>query len=256
MEFLTANGKTKQKHPILFLHGAYCGSWVWKEHFLKYFSDQGYDCYTLDFEEENSLFTMNQTTLNTYITQVLNAINQIGQVPIVVSHSMGSAVIQKLYKKRKLDFPAWVLMTPAPPRNLHESSQEMLMNNPTLFSQMYMLQMLGKNFVSPTLAKHALFADDFDDKIAESYLPNIKSMSNSVIFDAMTLNISDEDLKVSFPVLLQAAKHDKLITSKNLQVTEKTYNIKANYYDSGHAIMLDKEWNKSADDILEFLKNV
>jgi pimeloyl-ACP methyl ester carboxylesterase len=253
MEFLSANAKLKQKKPILFLHGAYCDSWVWKEYFLEYFSEQGYDCYTLDFKAEDTLFTMNPTTLNTYVSQVLNAINQIGEVPIIVAHSMGAAVMQKLYKSRKLDFPAWILMTPAPARNMHEASQEMLFKNPHLFSQMYLLQMLGSSFVDPSLAKHALFSDDFSEEQAKSYLPHIKNMPNSLIFDVMTLNISDDDLKVDFPVLVQAAKGDRLLSSNNIKTVETTFNTTAKYYESGHALMLDKSWKEVADDIHEFL---
>lgn len=257
MEFLSANAKLKQKNPILFLHGAYCDSWVWKEYFLDYFSEQGYDCYTLDFKDEDTLLTMNPTTLNTYASQVLNAINQIGEVPIIVAHSMGAAVMQKLFKSRKLDFPAWILMTPAPARNMYEASQEMLFKNPHLFSQMYLLQMLGSAFVDPGLAKHALFSDDFSDEKAKSYLPHIKSMPNSLIFDVMTLNIDDADLKADFPVFIQAAKHDRLLTSANIELVEKTFNTKAKYYNSGHALMLDNSWEEVADDINEFiLKNV
>lgn len=253
MEYLSANTLVKQEHPILFLHGAYCDSWVWKEHFLEHFSEQGFDCYTLDFEIEQSLFTMCPTTLATYVNQVLMAIKKIGQTPIIVGHSMAGAVMQKLYQQHKIEFPAWVLMTPAPARNFHESSQDMLMHNPMLFSQMYMLQMLGKQFVSPTLAKHALFSDEFDDKKAEEYIPLVKGMPNTVVADIMMMNIPDRDLQVKFPVLLQAAKQDKLISDKNIQTLEKTFGIKAKYYNSGHALMLDTQWQAVAADITEFI---
>tara|TARA_Y100001960_G_scaffold43525_1_gene43121 strand:+ start:3014 stop:3790 length:777 start_codon:yes stop_codon:yes gene_type:complete len=257
MEFLSANTLLKQDHPILFLHGAYCDSWVWQENFLEYFTSKGFDCYTVDFEVEQSLFTMCPTTLATYVNQVLDAIKKIGKTPIIVGHSMAGAVMQKLYQQHQIEFPAWILMTPAPARNFHESSQEMLMNNPMLFSQMYMLQMLGKNFVSPTLAKHALFSKEFDDKKAESYIPLVKGMPNTVVADIMMMNIPDRDLQVNFPVLLQAATQDNLISDKNIKTVEKTFGIKAKYYESGHAIMLDNQWQESADDIVEFIeKNV
>jgi len=253
MEYIAGNGSKKQKHPMLFLHGAYCDSRVWKEYFVGYFVEQGFDCYIMDFKPEDTIFTMRPTTINSYVSQVLKAINEIGETPVVVAHSMAAAVMQKLYQKRKLEFPAWVLMTPAPPRNFYESSQEMLMNNPTLFSQMYMLQMLGQNFVSPSLAKQALFSDEFDEKKAQSYMAMGRNMPSSLIFDIMTLNIPDEDLKVDFPVMIQAAKQDRLISANNLKIIEKTFNTKAKFYNSGHAIMLDNDWQKSARDIVKFV---
>lgn len=256
MKYFPTRNKNKQKYPLLFLHGAYCDSIVWKENFLDYFVDAGFDCYILDFKVEDTVFTIFPTTLNTYVEQVVKAIEQIGTTPILIGHSMAGAVMQKLYKTKKMEFPAWVLLTPAPPRDFYESSPEMLFDNPVLFSQMYLLQMLGTNFVSPSLVKLALFADDFDEKKAFSYISKFKPMPSSLIFDVLTLNIKDEDLKVNFPVLLQAAKYDKLVSEKNIKMIENTYNIKAKYYNSGHAIMLDKDWEKAAKDIEDFISNL
>jgi len=254
MKFTSAKSQTKQHKPVLFLHGAYCDSFVWDEYYIKYFSEKGFDCYSVDFENEESLFTLNPTTINTYVNQVLDCIKKIGEPPIIVAHSMGAAVVQKLYAKHKIDFPAWILMTPTPPRGYGMSSQMMMLTDPTLFNQMYLLQMLGKSFVDPGLAKHVLFAEDFDDKKAESYLHNIKSMPHSLVYDVMTMVISDKDLKVDFPVMLQAADYDKLVTRADVETVENTYDIKANYYDSGHALMLDKSWKVAADDAIAFIE--
>lgn len=259
MEYLSAkslDNLTKHKHPILFLHGAYCDSWVYKEHFLEYFSNQGFDCYTLDFQTEASFSLLSPITLQTYVDQVLEAIDEIGVVPIIVAHSMAGAVIQKLYQKHKIKFPAWVLIAPAPARNFYESSQNMLINNTSLFSQMYMFQLFGKNFASDTLVKQAMFSDSFDEKKANSYIDYVKTMPNSLVFDILTTNIPDKDLQVKFPILLQAAKQDRLISAKCISLIEKTYNIKAIYYNSGHAIMLDNQWQKSADDIIKFINKL
>src|SRR5690349_18737071 len=33
--------------PILFLHGAFAGAWIWAEHFLPFFAAAGYPAYAL-----------------------------------------------------------------------------------------------------------------------------------------------------------------------------------------------------------------
>lgn len=163
--------------------------------------------------------------------------------------------MNRLYQKTKMNFPGWVQMAPVPPRNFHSSSTQMLLSDPILFSQMYLLQMLGKSFVSPNLAKHALFSDEFDDKKAYAYLQNIKSTPNSVIFDVMLTCIPKSDLQVDFPVLLQAGKHDRLVSSSNIDTTADTFNVKPKYYNSGHALMADNAWQEVADDIVEWIEN-
>ena len=255
MEFLSANINKKQKHPILFLHGAYCDDWIWQENYMKFFADQGFDCYSLNFENNSSMFDM--VTLDTLVKKVLESIDEIGSQPIIIGHSMAGAVLAKLYESIKIPSPAWILMAPAPPRNFYVSSQELLMNNPMLFSQMYILQMLGKCFVSPKLAKYALFSEDFNDEEAQTFIHKIKPMSNHLSIEIMSLHIDDSKLKTDFPVLLQAAKQDKLISHRNIELTENTFNVKAKWYDCGHAIMLDHKWQEAAQDTVDWInKNV
>ena len=33
----------KGKPPLLFIHGSYCGAWIWERHFLPAFAKAGYN---------------------------------------------------------------------------------------------------------------------------------------------------------------------------------------------------------------------
>ncbi len=39
-------GKTRAT-PLLFVHGAYGGAWIWDQHFLPYFAENGYAAHAL-----------------------------------------------------------------------------------------------------------------------------------------------------------------------------------------------------------------
>ena len=43
LEVLTA-GKPSDRPPLLFVHGSFCGAWIWAEHFLPFFAEAGWEC--------------------------------------------------------------------------------------------------------------------------------------------------------------------------------------------------------------------
>ena len=40
-------GKSVQNPPLVFIHGSYHAAWCWAEHWLPFFSTNGFDCYAV-----------------------------------------------------------------------------------------------------------------------------------------------------------------------------------------------------------------
>lgn len=38
---------SRRRPPLLFVHGAFCGAWIWNEHFLPHFADRGWEAYAV-----------------------------------------------------------------------------------------------------------------------------------------------------------------------------------------------------------------
>ncbi len=69
------------KPPLLFLHGAFSGAWVWAEHVLGFMADRGYAAYALSFRghgRSEGRGDLDRHGLADYADDVRTAIRSIG----------------------------------------------------------------------------------------------------------------------------------------------------------------------------------
>jgi len=236
-----------KRTPVLFLNGAYCNSKIWEENYLDYYLENGFNCYTLDYENHS------KATIDDYVQQVLACIEQIGEVPVIVAHSMGAGVIQKLYAEHKVEFPAWVLMAPIPPRGYRNTVNAIGATSLSLSVGLCKMQTFGKKYASEETLKYVLFSSKYDDRSVKPYVDMICDMPASVAKSANNLHIENEDLQVGFPVFLQAAKRDVLVSETCMNTCRATYKVPVTQYNCGHAIMLDHQWERAAKDSVKFI---
>ena len=59
--------------PLLFVHGAFCGAWIWQEHFLDWFAARGYDAYAVSLRghgNSGSLNDLQRAGMNDFVEDV------------------------------------------------------------------------------------------------------------------------------------------------------------------------------------------
>src|SRR5262245_40676625 len=101
--------------PLLFIHGAWHAAWCWDEHFLPYFAEHGYCAYALSLRGHGASDGRQHlpwARFRDYLEDVEQVINQLEALPVVIGHSIGGFLIQKLMNTYKL--PAAVLLAPSP----------------------------------------------------------------------------------------------------------------------------------------------
>ena len=91
-----ANGR---KPPLLFVHGGYSDSWCWDAFFLPWFARQGYAAHAVSLRGHGGsagaemLFIAG---LDDYAADVERAVAQLPSPPVLIGHSMGAAVVERL----------------------------------------------------------------------------------------------------------------------------------------------------------------
>ncbi len=104
------------KRPLLFVHGWWGGAWVW-DLYREAFSALGYESTALNLSGAmgNQDLAIGKITMAVQLDELRRAVAEIGS-PVLIGHSFGGLLIQKLLEEQ--DLPAAVLVCPAPPRGV------------------------------------------------------------------------------------------------------------------------------------------
>jgi pimeloyl-ACP methyl ester carboxylesterase len=124
-----------KKPPVVMIHGAFTGPWVWGG-FTRKFKDAGYKVHApclRHHEDDAPSDPLAQVSLADYAADLEAFLDELGTPAILVGHSMGGLLAQMLAAKKKVH--ALVLLAPSapwgvPPSTLFEiaSAQAMLLN--------------------------------------------------------------------------------------------------------------------------------
>jgi non-heme chloroperoxidase len=246
-------GKTSHATPVLFVHGAFAGAWVWDEHFLPYFAKQGYHAHALSLRGHGTSFGhehLDAHSVHDYVDDLATVVTDLGVAPILIGHSMGGFVVQKYLERHPV--PATVLMCSVPPQGLVAAQFSMLFQKPGLMVELNRL--LGGEDVSLDILRESLFAQDIPQATLERYYRKMQPESQRAIWDMSIFSLPMLNRMHRPPMLVLGAEHDNLMPAFLVQSTAQTYGVPSKIFKGlGHGVMLEKDWQHVADTVLEWL---
>lgn len=249
-------GKAKSKNPIVFVHGAYTGAWCWNEHFLTWFADQGFETISFSLRGHGGSggrALRSLASIDDYVEDLEEIVETLGKKPILIGHSMGGYVIQKYLERHTAE--AAILLASVPPEGLLASNAMMAMAQPDLFFQMFWLQAIGPHTLLRERLGRAMLSPDIAEDEGMIYFGRLETESHRALMDMMGANpvfLSSTEVP---SMLVLGARNDEIIQSELIHRTARRYN--ADYAlidDIAHAMMLDKNWEKVAETILQWLE--
>ena len=88
---------SEKRAPLLFVHGAYTGSWMWSK-YVPHFVKDGWKCYVMNlrghYKSRSVDFT--KVTFEDYLEDIKEMISVCGEAPIIISFSLGGILCQKV----------------------------------------------------------------------------------------------------------------------------------------------------------------
>ena len=144
-----ANGNAR-KPPLLFVHGGYCDAWCWAPHFLPWFAERGYAAHALSLRGHGASGgheTMFVTGLDDYAADVERVAATLPSPPVLIGHSMGAAIVERLLATGPVRAAA--LLSPVPPTGLLPMAARLAAEQPE-----YLLQL--SQFDPARLTAHVL----------------------------------------------------------------------------------------------------
>ncbi len=95
--------KNDKKPPLLFIHGAYTGSWMWSK-YIPHFVQEGFRCYVMNLRShyKSRVMDMTRVTFEDYLEDIKEVIAECSEPPVIIGFSMGGILTQKIAETEKI----------------------------------------------------------------------------------------------------------------------------------------------------------
>ncbi len=245
--------KGKRRTPLLFIHGAFTAAWTWSEHFLDWYAERGRPAHAVSLRGHGGSEGHEQLGnwgIDHYVSDVMQVIDEIGEAPVLIGHSMGGFVVQKCLEQQA--FPAAVLMCSVPPRGLIASSMSLLWSRPDMLGNLSQLMTGGP--VDIDALKDALFAQPASLTDLQRYLLLSQMESQRAIWDMTMFNLINPERLLPVPKLVIGAELDHIIPANQVRDTAEAYGVEPVIFPGmGHGLMLERDWDHVASVMNDWL---
>ncbi|EMN51847.1 putative lysophospholipase [Leptospira interrogans serovar Autumnalis str. LP101] len=247
--------KNKIHPPLLFIHGAWHSSWCWEENFVPYFQKAGYDVYTMDLRghgkspNQNGKFRWN--SIRNYVQDVEEVIKKLPQFPILIGHSMGGLIVQKILEKNHVSKA--VLLASVPPHGVFRITLELLIRHPIRFLKVLLTLSLFPIVEDTKLGSELFFSESLDKQKAIQFASKTQDESFLAFLDMLIFSLPKSD-QIQTPLLVLGGEKDRFFVPWEVKRTANTYQSEMDIFQGmGHNLMLDEGWEKVAERIHTYL---
>lgn len=230
---------------LLFLHGAACGGWVWRQGFAGQCEAAGFPAETPDFRRLNP--EGRPAGIADYVAQTRAAIAAIGGPVVLVGHSLGALVAQLLLAEPAVRGAA--LLAPAPPEGLWFSSTRLAWSDPSLWSEAARMD-APVGHADPGLIA-SLFGSTMPAAEARRFLALMGGESRTALMEAQSPQPVPPGWMHHRPVLVLGGGEDRLIAPDAVQRCAMWHHAGATFLPGmGHLLMLEPGWPEVARRVL------
>ncbi|KAI3502918.1 hypothetical protein L1887_31318 [Cichorium endivia] len=250
--------------PLVFVHGSFHAAWCWAEHWLPFFSQNGFDSYALSLlgqGESDAPEGSVAGTLQTHAADISDFIQKQTKLsPVLIGHSFGGLIVQYYIANEYPDLAGAVLVCSVPPTGNSGLVWRYLFSKPVAAFKVTM-SLAAKAFqTSLPLCKETFFSKRMDDNLVLRYQELMTESSRMPLFDLRKLNASLPVASMGNPstrVLVMGAAEDFIVDAKGLEETASFYGVKPECVSGvAHDMMLDSSWEKGAQLILSWIKGL
>jgi len=248
------------KETIMMIHGMWGAGRFWNN-YVDYFKRKGYECLspTLPLHDENSneasLSSIGTTSLLEYVEFLEKEIRKMDKPPILVGHSMGGLLAQKLGAlglAKKL-----VLIAPAPPSGINALKYSVIKS----FSNILMTWGFWRKPHRLTFEKsvysmlHLMSAEE-QKKVYDSFVfESGKAMFEIGYWYVDSKKVAKvNETEITCPVLVVSGAEDRITPVTVVRKVAKKYNATyKEFQNHAHWIVSEPDWEDVAGYIFDWL---
>lgn len=248
--------RSQGKPPLLFVHGGYCDGWCWEPYFLPWFAARGYPSYALSLRGHGasggreSLFV---TSLDDYVADVERVRSGLPSPPILIGHSMGAAIVERLLGEASVRGAA--LLAPVPPAGLGPVVSRLLVWQPEYFVNLQRLD--APHLAGDVLAalRPMYFSSDVAPEILVESVNHLGAESPRAILDLALSPSGGRSAAAAVRPLVLGVEGDRIATPGDVKATALAYDTAAIIVPGlAHMMMLERKWESVARPLLAWLE--
>lgn len=240
---------------ILLVHGAWHGSWCWADIVAQLEAD-GFETVAVDLPGHNAPGSSARkwNTLASYVDHVHSAIDAIDGEVVLVGHSMGGLVTQRVLETRSV--ASAVLVASAPLKGVFGVVTRLVRHTPRQFFATLSLTMWPLVSSEERVRQH-FFTPDTPEAVVSHTASMMQNESYPAFLSMLTRWPRPSRVaRWSTPISVVAAQHDTIFTLDEQRNLADVYGAPITVIDSGHDIMLDAQWPQLTDHITSIITPV
>ncbi|TYP72001.1 alpha/beta fold hydrolase [Paenibacillus methanolicus] len=240
------SGSAHERPPLLFVHGAFTGSWMWSK-YLPHFIREGWKCYAMNMRShyKSRVLDMTQVTFDDYLADIKEVIAECGVPPIVVGFSMGGILSQKLAET--VEIAGLVLIDSVISREVYEAVPYEELGHPTTDS-----------VVAAPTREELVSMDESAEDIAfqRKYLTMESAKAfNAFVFSAESKGIPVDSGSITCPCLVIKAVNNEGDDRRGRAMAEQ---LRADYtglWKTTHTgVLVGQRYTEAVDAVLDWLR--
>lgn len=236
-----------ERPPLLFVHGAWGGAWVFQDHFVPWFTERGWACHALDLRhhgERDGPKSLRRTRIKDYVDDVAAAVADLPRPPIIVGHSMGGLITQRYLEERNL--PGAVLMASVPLGGVWRATGRFVRRHPLKFLQANLTLDLGRAMNTERVVRSMLLESGASADTVSGFLTRSRGESFLAYLDMMFVTRARPQL-IQTPVAVIAAEQDRLFSVKEQRRLAGAYGVTPTVIPgSAHHVPAGPAWQRAA----------
>lgn len=253
-------GLAAARPELLFVHGSYHSAWCWKEHFLPFFSADGWNSSAVSLRAQGNSDRVQAGvagTLDTHARDLAEVIGSFSRPPVVVAHSFSGLILQKyilgIGSGAPQGYPPLAgaaFFCCVPPSGNKELVVRFLKRDP-IESLKITWGFVAKTFVGDiNAARDLFFSKDIPEDRLKRYHRQLAACSAVRLLD-----LSDMNRQVPLapaprdhpPALVVGAADDRVVDVQAVEELAKYYGVTPTVLPrTAHDCMLDTRWEEPA----------
>ncbi|WP_051304772.1 alpha/beta hydrolase [Chitinilyticum litopenaei] len=242
--------------PVLLVHGAFAAAWCW-EATQAALAAAGWESFALSLSGHGASpgrEQLHQFTLCDYLQDIDWALERIGRVPILVGHSLGGYLLQRIAER--MPVPGLALLASVPPYGLAGSLTYMGTCYPGLLMELQRFAAGAMPEPDLRFVRELLFAPDTD----EAHLGEFASRVQPESIQALSQLWMPQPWRLlprvhDCPVLVMGAGSDRILPFSDIWLTAQAWGTRPVMIpEAGHALMCNTHFPEVMRQLLDWLQ--